>query len=892
MEASIKNALMLIKSKGEIPLIGTYVEDSSGFWNKKRIIVVSDCRLSIMSIKGDSIVESHQWVKLSYISLAGNRIVLKFGKAECNLEISDLPKVAGEISFLLGRILTRKELISLEMNGFKLFNTKPNPLSIISRFCERCRTDNIQIESKIVDHLKHILVSSLPIVSLDSFQRASAICSPFLDSLPLMNTIGSVKVSQLIDKDIYLELVPLVSQPTALCHIHIQAEVTKNFSSFATAFLQNKDSKIYGLTFSSSNFSASDLKQISSMINEKKISCLGFREALSPEGLSYFHTSFLQASNIRTLRYLDLSKTTKLNLSTLMAKLRNLTILNLESCGLDISQIFAVMSSSQLPHLKILNIGGNQFLNKIDSIHSPPPNLTSLWANSISFSDGMLVHFASYLFNSFAKGLRLSMSNTLASTDEWFRLFTFLQTTSYTGIKSLKWDSNPTYASFFEFLSKNKEIDTLSLCGCFYESNQIPIGCLADFLESVPNIENLFLRGNKTSYFGQFTVAILSAMQGLSKLKYLDISSNRGGDNTVLGLKLLVGQLAELNTISFDGTKPSSSQPLFDLFAVIKHSGRKVSVSYPENDISHLKKGSSISEEQIDWLKNELIVPLPKQPAKKSKAKPQIVPEQSSPVDKTTTKKNTQLNPDADIDLIRPTSSPFDVPTQLYYSFIPSSFPEFFKPEDLAHQSQQQVAEGEDALDNAIQPNPNNDNESQVSANQNNEIQIASLNFGSLKKRKSQNSKENDIIIPLPVVPSAPVSENRIQNRTKELASTLRKITSQKHSQKDSFIAEENVSISSPKSVSSKKSKKSITIRSVTSKRSNATSVISPYHQELTLTNYDHHSWQFPDSFDISLNDEVWKQLQNEYNIQSLYDTIKNDKPIVKLLPEDSKLLQ
>ena len=91
-------------------------------------------------------------------------------------------------------------------------------------------------------------------------------------------------------------------------------------------------------------------------------------------------------------------------------------------------------------------------------------------------------------------------------------------------------------------------------------------------------------------------------MRNMNSLEHLDVSFNYGGDDELLTLKLLVNELPQIRTIYFDGCKSTNVQIINDLFKTCRcvTEDNKVSIIFPTEDMTNLKKKLLITEDQYE----------------------------------------------------------------------------------------------------------------------------------------------------------------------------------------------------------------------------------------------------------------------------------------------------
>ena len=853
MESPTSLALEKAREKELKPFLAIEAVDCSTIFNRKRIIVLTDKTFEVFSKTGEKSTDSFSWLDLVEIDMPDEEhIHLKFKRTNFNLSSDEIKTLISGIIDTVQRYLTKGELKEMEYS-LNFFKSTPTPISIYNRFSQKLADEDIgfdeeEEEEETYEYFRDLFYTERQHVSIDSLPRYMEIAPVFFDTLPLIPFIQSVTVPPIISKDTdnYGFLIDFIAQPSYLRHIEIKGKTTDSFPEFMNQLKDNTRSRLNGISFTNSDFTIDHLMRINEAATARQLTSLGFHNAISQQAKIYFCSTFFSTQLMKTLKMLDLSGTTGLDCRVMFQKIRGISVLSLENCNTEIAEIFTALTMTSLPQLKVLNISGNPFTIPIPSSPNLPHNIHSIVASGITFPENHLVTFISFLFARFQKGLKLTLSNALASTDEWFRLFNFLQKTQYESLTALTWDSNPTYPPLFEFLARNRRLEYLSLSGCFYESNQTPIGSLADLLESTTSLRYLILRGNKTSYFGKYTVAVLTVIRQLTSLEKLDISFNNGGDESILALKILASELPHLKVLSYDGSRPSNSAEFIDLLQLGRTKESPIDITWPEADFAYLVKRLVLTDEEVKEQKEKAL---------------------TKPVPCTITKNK---------EYSRPANSSLDEPCILSVDNYTTKFPTFLASEEIKALGAEQV-EDETYVPETVALEYNVDDAPYMEEN------VDSRSIASLNYPNSVRSSERRFN-----APSSPLSVRSLRNvnfdedssmsKKRTVASILRRAKSERAesvegtpdspgSQKSGFSRE-------------RQRVRSIAVsnRSGSSRRAPTKRIISPYNQGLTAENVERHSWEFPGNIEIHFDDDLWKEAASEFTIQALYDEIREEK--------------
>lgn len=852
MDKCFEKAKKIVEKDGETKVffMTPVQKQEIRLWKNSRLAIVTQTHLILATPGGDLIKEKFCFFDLNLFVIDEKEgyLQLKFENKEFKITSPKLFDLISSIADTIQRILSKSELQDMKFPfSYIGFKTSPNYISIMARFNYHLKKLKLNPSKEAIEYFQNILTSEKKVISLNEFPDTAQMSLLLFSCLPIMYFVESLIVQSITGlEDVTPLLVELVNGSSYVKHLHIDTDLGGKFFRFFNALRKSQRVTLMGITFSNCQLEIDHLKSLSEAAAKSEITSIGIHDAISQTARIFFYTSFIAAEFSWKLRYLDLSHTKFIDVRTLFPKIRNITVLSMESCGIEISEILAAFSIAPMTNLAILNLSGNPFSTPLSTSPSLPLSVQSLVMNNVAFPDGHLLGLLSFIFSRLSNGLKLSFANAIVSTNEWLRVFNYLKTSTFTNVNALTWDSNPVHQYLFDFMSKNRDLEFLSMNGCFFESNQQMISALADYLEDSSGLKVISLRGNRTAYLGKFTIAVITALQNAQSLERLDIAFNNGGDDELLCLKLMVHKLHSLNYLSFDGAKSTTGTSLTELLNVCADKRGRVDFVYPANEVMFLQKNLIYNEDKVKSIREICLRPLPeKDPGKKT--------------------------------FTRPENNFFDIPCNITHDQYTANFISYLSNKDMRNLGREIKTNDETGPSTIVPDIYVEDNSANYKPDNNSTI--SSLNFVRSKVSTPPHGS--------PTAPLRPITNSDVESigRKKLLASALRRAKSNKSEVCNlDFNASlrskqfEVMSIKSGFSNASPDGQNVIVTSSRNTRLKNVNRVISPFHQTLTADNVMRHSWEFPGTIEIHFDDTIWKEATSEFSIKQLYDEIRAEK--------------
>ncbi|OHS99860.1 hypothetical protein TRFO_08150 [Tritrichomonas foetus] len=588
-EAKIKN---MVTSLGYQSLLISEVRKADSAFKSKFYISINDRNLMSFNLKGSKITNTFSWLKLSNIKREGSKFQFRFHKTKYAFEFSD-ENVVKMISAALQRILLHHELKENGWTKLNLPSISYSPISALNRIVERSYLLKLPINQSTMKALESILIYSQPSFSLNNIPHISTIAPLFFEALPMFEQVDDISFPKMKDFEPFSDLIPYVRYINKLRRFEIDGPKTSSFKEFIEKF-NGLRHYLFSISFRRTELEEEQLNLVRDFLIGRMVKSIEFHDAIKSSAYPAFYNSFLNDDLLDGLVVLNLDGSKGIDTNFLLPKIKNITSLSLANCGVEVSDTLKKLSNFH--NLKSIDLSYNPCRNKISSL---PPNITSLYLNSVNWCVQTLSIFMSHLPNHY---LNLWISNITTNDAEWQNLFTFLLHSKYFPLRSLTFDGNRIHPNLFVYLKENKGIDSLSICNCLSESNKECINALCYFIEK-SQLRKLYVRGSKSKFIGRSIEAVIRATLKSSKLEYLDLTYNKSGDYGISQLRQLLSNKNHIRKLIIDGTKAETAS-LFTDFVRDARSTPHMKLSYPHNDISHLLKRHIITEEAEEKLKS------------------------------------------------------------------------------------------------------------------------------------------------------------------------------------------------------------------------------------------------------------------------------------------------
>jgi len=560
------------------------VFEVKALWNRLRMVYIDKKGITIKKKNDTVVIFSGMWDCLTKFSNTENTAYLQFENSGIKLDFRE----SNEILISIKRIISQISPIHvLSESGLDFLPTNMGGYHLLK----------IKYPSLLPTYENLLLYQKQDVSIIDPEY------SNILKIIPYLPSFKKLKISVSFEQ-ILAELFIFLTLPSCIEEIILVGSLGDKIPEFFRLIENNPNSKIQAISFLESSLSLQDLKLLGNSAKKRKIHSFSFHNAIFGSYRTFFDP-FLMTFIGDSLNYLDMSNTNGLDIRGLIPCISNIMFLKLRNCNIDIASLLH-MISKHLKRICILDICENEMKTHINDDIVLPETIFTVFADNMRWKSNIM-SFLKCIFSQFKLGLRLTLSNASLSESEWFEVFSFLESSSFFSLVSLKWDYNPINNSFFSFLLRNPLLSSLSLSYCFPFNQISSLNSFIDYLGRKPSIQMLLCKGNGDNYLGRSLSLVIENLASIQSLEIVDFSYNKSGDSSFDHIKSFVLN-HNIRVCNFDGQFPTSKDLYFEFLRSITKFRYNV-LSFPENDLKYLLFLSAINSKEFEGIKLKFLEP-------------------------------------------------------------------------------------------------------------------------------------------------------------------------------------------------------------------------------------------------------------------------------------------
>ena len=590
------------KQSGKVPAFGELIKDnSSGLFKSESFCVISQNSIDFYKPKGCNLKNSFSLLQLTSIKLNNDTLALSFsGKKKFEIESpQSINKIFGSIIHVLQNIMTNDEVMKLGLFQYGIQKNSSFFDCPLIRIKEKCAEANEILPTENYQLLERIIYRKEKKINFISFKNPTTIIPYVLDILPMCPYVENIEIPLLNFPDIFEFLTTFIPRLINVKHIEIQGKATsQTFSYFLQELGNYVGLPIQSLSFVDSCFQESDLRSLLAFIEKKRITALGFHNAISQTGMSFFLSpSFFSVAFSQNISLLNMDNTRDIQLPKLFQYLTSITSLSLVNCRLQIADVFACIQRFKLNNIKELNLSENvctAIPNGIDF----PLGCIRFVADDVQWVQSTLAILLYMIFDRTVSQISLSFDRARVSSTEWSNVFRVFWQSKFTNTLDFSWNMNPISPMLLGFLARQRILRSLSINGGLSEATPEAFQYFISFCNE-STVKNISIRGEKTFKIGRMFGSVARGILAAKNLTSLDVSNNKIGDTGLEQIGQVLKRSKTLKNIVFDGSFPSTFNSVIKAVESIS----AVNISYPEEDAKYMLKNRFITKEQFESLK-------------------------------------------------------------------------------------------------------------------------------------------------------------------------------------------------------------------------------------------------------------------------------------------------
>lgn len=611
----IDKAAKICEEKGCVIVYGGLVKkinETKG--ESKRILIVSDTFITfVKSPMFPSLSHTRSWSDLvSVRNIDKDGLELIFKKNNKNLQFRfksrELLVIRKKIVDVLYHTLTEVELSKIDIE-FQHPDITVNPRGVFSRFDEHLvKSGMVLTDSKFREPFRQYCQKLSPNCIPKSIETVQEMKALFYALMASTFTKGlffpEIKNEEVCDK-MFKYLGFFVNSPSNIQFFSFKNSVISRFDSFVDAIIQKSETCINGIGFRDVEMPEDSVEKIKKVIGEKNFISLRWC-TISPLASS---ESLLNDKKVRkSLRYLALDRTKGLNFRRIAPRLSHIVVLSLEHSGLEIADVFKLINKNNLSELRMINLAFNNATKPFESSTIIPPKIKRIDISHVKFENNVMKNILEVILTAdYDDGLKFYCDKYHDEDQEIDDAMANFQNISCEKLLEFSWRKNKIDTNLLNFLKRCPKLEKLIFEGNVYNSEEESIvDKFAAILPSLESLTSLYVCGYKKCVLGNdFETQLLDGLKKLPKLTCLDISNNSISDQGINSLVFSLKELSNLTHIILDNNAITSLDPLMKLAEKAIQLHKKLSISWPANDIKSLLRDQKVEDSEISNLRGK-----------------------------------------------------------------------------------------------------------------------------------------------------------------------------------------------------------------------------------------------------------------------------------------------
>ena len=481
-------------------------------------LVATESSLFFGKLNKDSEVEENEkqcWIYLISITVVDylSKLILRFSNNGNDKEIAFTSpnykiigqKIGDHLQRLMGPIFALKLNLALLTNNKVNFDND----SVLLRLKVFCEAKEIKIPDAIMKKLETYL-STRQVNFLFSDWGTSL--EPILFAIqPYQHNICGI-INTPLTQELCEKLKSIVIPFKHIC-------IATPYSKILEDFLKNAKLECTSMSFKNTRFDPQSLPLVGAVASQSSVQSLGMNNAFLDTAFDVFYTeSVFKKDMIQSLSYLNIDNTKGIKLPRLLWFIKNITILSLANCGLEVTHTLNQLCSYDLPNLRCLNLSGNICQETFVQTKELkiPPDLCRIDVSSVEFSRGCAKNLFEFLFKQEWKyGARLYANNLTIPSGDIQDLFDFFDSTPFNNLVELGWCKNQTRIGLIRFLKKNKKLMNLFMDEDFGDKSP---GKITEFANTIMDLQFLTILSVRGSYVAQMKESMMPIIEAIKTM--------------------------------------------------------------------------------------------------------------------------------------------------------------------------------------------------------------------------------------------------------------------------------------------------------------------------------------------------------------------------------------
>ena len=549
------------------------------------------------------------WVDIISARIDDDLFTFEFAQSGKMEFVSDEAKrIKNIIGSLLNRFFSAKQRAHCDISDFGTFSSFPNGLTMIARFMSFAGLNKLKITERIAAATSEVFKYRYPEFIIKEPDDIGNCLGAFLSAIRVINFVNSITIPDKINPSFFKTFSTLLKRDTAITHFHIFESNLSGFADFCDFLKTSPNKYLTGLSFNGQEFKEKNLKKLHECVVGKKLISLSLQKCLKENLMKYFMEKFLDDDFFSSIVMLNVDYTKSLNIETLFTKIQPLTSLSLESCDIDIYNVFSLIGKYNLTNLKLLNLSYNRCDKAFNDAELPSQcPLLRLDLRGVVWENGTFSGLFAYIQKSkWKEGLMLDVSYSDITEEDFDDCMSFVAKAKKSPLLHLCWANIPLTKKMLKYIAKAPKLFSLDISNCLVKEDTSVISELGDFINGSSMLRFLTMKGSDDVRIESSFSVFLERLTHPKALGWLDVRNQCIGNEGLNGIISLIKRTPTLQTIGFSKSGIIEYKQLYNFIKAVKSLHRYVQLDWPTDDINNISSENPVKGEDILELKKLL----------------------------------------------------------------------------------------------------------------------------------------------------------------------------------------------------------------------------------------------------------------------------------------------
>lgn len=547
-----------------------------------------------------AVASKFPWCELTHVNLLSKlQLQLNTTTGGIVLQQQDANALASHIVGFLGSILLESERPGFTGDRALLSDFRRMKIPHYQRFLYLLEKGRISVGSSTLDGIKEQMKRK-EAMDFSSVPKAEPCARSLLEALRIAPKLTSLALPRSSSGTAWADLARVISERALpnLSSLSVRDPVDGSFAQL-TAAVGEAGLRLKRFSFNNSNLRSEHVQMVVDFLQRVEVQFLELSSAFRGS----FLTKFLPKAGtaLRQLKTLKLANLESVNVVELLSNIPAIRDLRISNCAIDVSALICALGPTSLESFSVSHA---KALTPLDKSYKLPVSLDKISCRNVQWESSSFVD-AWVLFmrhRPMSNAINIDMSAAVVPDNVWQAFFNGIPNLVNDRVAQLTYENNPIRPQLFDFIRGLKNLNTLSLTGCFKNDNPTLVSQFGQLVADNTSIRTLSVCGTQFGKMKEATVSLIRLLKQNNVLETIDLSSNDFGD---LGLRTLQDTLMEntkLSKVLFDNNNIKQPESFVRFIETMGGRGAPLFFNWPEAEFQKMLKRKLIKPEYVDTL--------------------------------------------------------------------------------------------------------------------------------------------------------------------------------------------------------------------------------------------------------------------------------------------------